>query len=106
MHWQGFGVTDHQCRSSGSRQANNTVMSSLHKTAIGRGACAGAWVMALAMLTPVHAQVLGTHPAPAGPPLVATPAVAGQPAAGNPAKPAVPVTTPLTAFSCSAPAEF
>jgi acyl-CoA thioesterase I len=79
-------------------------MASIHKTAIARIACAGGWLIALAMLAPACAQVLATHPAAAAAPLVAPPTT------DDPTKQAaLPLTArPPTAstFSCSTPAEF
>jgi lysophospholipase L1-like esterase len=76
-------------------------MSAIHKTAIGRIACAGAWVVALAMLAPARAQVAAAHPAAAAALLVATPAVVAPPATTAPQPPTVACSTPaeLARFS-------
>ena len=72
-------------------------MTSFHRSTAGRLACVGAWLVALAVLTPagaqvLGAQVLGAQPVAAAAPVTATPAVATPPATST--------------FSCGTPAEF
>jgi len=72
------------------------------KIAVGRVVRAGAWAAALAFLTPVHAQVLGTNPAAVtAAPAPSTSNVA-TPAALSPASESPAAST----FSCPAAGEF
>jgi acyl-CoA thioesterase I len=75
-------------------------MSSIPKAAISRVACAAAWAVALAMLTPVRAQMPAAHPV--GPSVPAAASDAAKPAALPPAKAA----PQASAFPCSTPPEF
>jgi lysophospholipase L1-like esterase len=66
-------------------------MSSIKKTSISRLACLAAGVVALAMLAPARAEVLGVHPAtpaaaPAAPPAAITPLASSAPTCSAPAE--------------------
>jgi acyl-CoA thioesterase I len=80
-------------------------MLSVHYTKVGRFACAGAGLFALAALSPVHAQTLGAHPIAAGAPLAAAPAAVAQPPA-DPVKPAAPSLSSASSFSCTTPPDL
>ena len=64
--------------------------------------CAGAWVAALAFLSPVHAQVLGANPAA----VTAVPGRSTGDVITPAALPAAVVPPSASTFSCTTPAEF
>jgi acyl-CoA thioesterase I len=81
-------------------------MAAGNKSVTGRVACAGPFLLAVALLAvPARAQVLGAHPAGAAIPPGAVPAAATPQVSGDPAKPAASVPA-APAFSCATPAEL
>lgn len=75
---------------------------SSRKIAIGRAACAGGWIIALAAFAPVHAQMLVTHPAAAA----SSPARASGGLAQSADVPPTATAPAVSSLTCTTPAEF